>query len=76
MISYGHLSDFFKSDFLFHIHFSVVWTCSDSVVFVFLIFSTPTGIGNISPLGVLLPRTKIIWLSNILALSVAGGSYS
>jgi hypothetical protein len=24
MISYGHLSDFFKSDFLFHIHFSVV----------------------------------------------------
>ena len=22
--SYGHLSDFFKSDFLFHIHFSVV----------------------------------------------------
>jgi hypothetical protein len=24
MISYGHLSDFLKSDFLFHIHFSVV----------------------------------------------------
>jgi hypothetical protein len=24
MISYGHLSDFFKSDFLFHVHFSVV----------------------------------------------------
>ena len=23
-ISYGHLSDFLKSDFLFHIHFSVV----------------------------------------------------
>ena len=21
---YGHLSDFFKSDFLFHVHFSVV----------------------------------------------------
>ena len=24
MISYGHLSDFLKSDFLFHVHFSVV----------------------------------------------------
>ena len=24
MISYGHLSDFLKTDFLFHIHFSVV----------------------------------------------------
>ena len=24
VFSYGHLSDFFKSDFLFHIHFSVV----------------------------------------------------
>ena len=24
MISYGHLSDFLKSDFLFHIHFSLV----------------------------------------------------
>ena len=24
MISYGHLSDFFKSDFLFHVHFSFV----------------------------------------------------
>ena len=24
VFSYGHLSDFFKSDFLFHIHFSVI----------------------------------------------------
>jgi hypothetical protein len=24
VFSYGHLSDFLKSDFLFHIHFSVV----------------------------------------------------
>jgi hypothetical protein len=44
MISYEHLSDFFKSDFLFHIHFSTRPPSWDDVITVTVISFTPVHI--------------------------------